>query len=313
MGKVQDFKMKVLVIGGTHKSGTTSLFSYLASHPEISRPFIKQTFFFTSSTFKAARGLRSYSYVRDGLVGFLSYFKKTKSNQWLLDATPDYLYDVGALDALVEVSRKADVKLIFVLRDPVERFISWFKYAKQIHAIPMSMTFKDFYENQVHDFGVHICFNALETGNYSSYLSHWMDRIGKENVHIVGFEDLKTSAHTVMTELCDYLDVEPSFYKNFDFHISNKTKENYHTKLTPIYLNLRNRINYFIGRRQYIAKFVYPFFSSSIRLIRKFRIKPKPNSYNLEEIEDDVLVKIQSYYSLERSKTEELVANKFNW
>lgn len=177
----------------------------------------------------------------------------------------------------------------------------------------MSMTFKDFYENQVHDFGVHICFNALETGNYSSYLSNWMDRIGKENVHIVGFEDLKTSAHTVMTELCDYLDVESSFYKNFDFHISNKTKQNDDTRLTPIYLNLRNRINYFIGRRHNIAKFVYPFLSSSIRIIRKLRIKAKPNPYNLEEIEDDVLVKVQSYYALERSKTEELVANKFNW
>src|SRR5690606_13988215 len=80
-----------LIIIGTNKAGTTSLFDYLENHPEIEGSFVKQTFFFLDKSLQEKLDLGSVYYYNGGLHLFDSYFSD-ENRKYKLEASPDYLY-----------------------------------------------------------------------------------------------------------------------------------------------------------------------------------------------------------------------------
>lgn len=105
-----------LVIGA-QKSGTTSLWHYLSPHPQLCLPRIKEAAFFTVST------------DRDKLAQYMDVlFEDAPEDALLGTVTPDYM--IGEADADVGmVAERIDsflpgVKLVALLRDPIERAVS---------------------------------------------------------------------------------------------------------------------------------------------------------------------------------------------
>ena len=102
------------VIGGTEKSGTTSVFDYLSAHPQVCASSIKETDFFRHGyTGDLAADARRYA----------SYFEHCDSRSLVrLEASPGYLGEAATvaprLRALVP-----EAKVLFILRDPVERLL----------------------------------------------------------------------------------------------------------------------------------------------------------------------------------------------
>jgi len=132
--------MKFIIVAGTNKSGTTSLFNYLAGHPTVTSSSMKQTDFF----------LQENVIFED----YLSFFSREETNSLsLMEASPDYLYNSDAPIKIQECLRGHDVSLVFLLRKPEDRLLSWFKYSKQLFLIPQDMTFSklginaDFYSS----------------------------------------------------------------------------------------------------------------------------------------------------------------------
>lgn len=111
-----------LFIGGVYKAGTTSLFSYLSSHGNIGASSKKELGYFLPIQFgKSLSPLDEY----------LSYFKQLKGSdlRYVMEASPGYIYGGSTIaDAMKDLL--GEFKIIFILREPVERLVSFYNYLK---------------------------------------------------------------------------------------------------------------------------------------------------------------------------------------
>ena len=115
-----------LIIGGTTKAGTGSLFKYISDHPEVCGSNTKETrFFFDQSCYP----LEAFYSLDDGLEKYETFFSHCPEKRFRVEATPDYLYSPSTAQNISNTLQ--DVKLLFILRHPVERLVSWYRFSKQ--------------------------------------------------------------------------------------------------------------------------------------------------------------------------------------
>lgn len=106
------------IIIGTARGGTTSLFNYLSLHPQIEMPVKKEIAFFCT-------------HFRKGLSWYKSHFPVKKDNSIITgEASPYYLSQPKAAERLK--SMFPDVKIIVLLRNPIERAFSSYKNIKKL-------------------------------------------------------------------------------------------------------------------------------------------------------------------------------------
>lgn len=117
----------VLVIG-TQKGGTTSLFNYLVQHPDVLPPLGKELHYFD---FNYARGVSWYR-------GRFPYSRRLRGGRLTLDATPYYMLHPLAPERAARLL--PDVKLIALLRNPVARALSHYQHEVRGGREPLSFT-----------------------------------------------------------------------------------------------------------------------------------------------------------------------------
>lgn len=209
-----------LIVGGTTKAGTTSLFRYLADHPEICGAGLKETRFFLDTNYQLPS---RYRYT-DGLDKYDQFFPSCAGKKLRMEATPDYMY--SAVTASRIRTSLANVKFVFCLRNPVDRLWSWYRYAIQIGKLSAASTFEDYLglqkmPRETTEYIPHL--HALEQGEYARYLSEYVEIFGRENVHIVWFDDLCANPKRVVEKICCFAGADPGYVANYTFDVHNKT------------------------------------------------------------------------------------------
>jgi hypothetical protein len=227
-GHVPDF-----LIVGAQKSATTSVHYYLSQHPKLigSRP--KEVCFFD----------RDENYER-GVSWYKHNFPNTKSllkNHKYFESTPEYLYRTYVAERIHKFN--PDLKIIILLRDPVQRaFSAWsmyktFKNRKNLPlAIVQSYTkekgnnlFDEFYSSsQFPDFKSTVNedirkFNTndqfeepsiVRRGIYYQQVKRYTDLFGKKNILILGFKDvISTTKHSCLNQILQFINLPTSDWK----------------------------------------------------------------------------------------------------
>jgi hypothetical protein len=136
-------KPKLLIIGA-QKAGTTALYYYLAEHPNIALSKDKEIGFFAPELFEdwpehpnhpilcSRKGTdffdpRTYPKAAAWYHSHFPLPHELGRHRITYEATPEYLYYPAAAERIFKYDR--DMKLIAVLRDPVERaFSAWNMY-----------------------------------------------------------------------------------------------------------------------------------------------------------------------------------------
>ena len=212
------------IIGGTEKAGTTSVFDYLNAHPQVCTSSIKETDFFRHDhTGDLAVDARRYA----------SYFEHCNpSSRVVLEASPGYLGEAATvaprLRALVP-----DVKVLFILRDPVERLYSSYNFHRGKLDLPASMSFDDYLKHCL-DYDCRVgepqpsgldpwYLKVLRFGCYVESIAAFRAQLPAEHLKVMFFESLREDAHAFMVELSGYLCIDPGFWSGFEFHKSNVT------------------------------------------------------------------------------------------
>ena len=212
------------VIGGTEKAGTTSVFDYLSAHPQVCTSSIKETDFFRHDfSGELAADARRYG----------SYFAHCNPRSRVrLEASPGYLGEAASvaprLRALVP-----HVKMLFILRDPVERLYSSYNFHRGKLDLPASMTFDDYlshcldYDRRVagvQQFGLDEWYlKVLHFGCYAEFIAAFRSQLPAEQLKVMFFESLRDDPRAFMAELSEYLGIDGSFWSEFTFHKSNVT------------------------------------------------------------------------------------------
>jgi len=114
-----------LVIGA-QKSGTTSLFKYLQRHPELYLPPSKEINFFVNAS-KFPRGLDWY---------IETYFRGADEDKLWGEVCPSY---IGYTSAPANIYANCpDVKLVAILRNPIDRAYSHYRTHPRMVPTPTS-------------------------------------------------------------------------------------------------------------------------------------------------------------------------------
>lgn len=175
------------VVCGAQKSGTTTLFDYMVAHPEIHTASEKEVNFFT---LHYDRGVDWYRQKFSGYCG----------QPVICEATPVYMFDPEVPRRMLSVLG-SELKLIFMLRDPISRAYSNYWYNVSRGAQKPSVSFEAAVETPE---GRE---RYIRKGYYFSHLSVFRQYFAADQIFVCYFEDLREDRDRVLTNLWDFLGV----------------------------------------------------------------------------------------------------------
>jgi len=184
-----------LVIGAA-KAGTTSLYHYLNQHPQIYMSPRKETYFFMSSN--------------NEIENYKALFKEANGEIAIGEATPFYLYNKKSPELIKNCLPQ--VKLIIVLRDPVDRAYSHFLYWRSQGQEPIVDFAKAIREEpiRIRD-GYGINYHYINQGFYAPQLQRYLNLFDSSNIKINLYSDLVKNPSHFVKEIYNFLDVDDSF------------------------------------------------------------------------------------------------------
>lgn len=208
-------------IVGAPKCGTTAMNDYLSQHPEIFIPEMKEIHYFGKDLeikFGALRDEQKY----------LDLFKGSEGHKVRGEASVWYLY---SKTAAAEIHRfNPDAKIIIMLRDPADMLYSQHSeflyngneniedFGQALAAEPERKAGKRIPESA--HFAEGLWYS--ETVKYAAQVQRYVEYFGRENVHIIIFDDFKRDLKGVYRELLTFLGVDPTFAAEFEVINPNK-------------------------------------------------------------------------------------------
>jgi hypothetical protein len=197
-----------LVIAGAPKCGTSSLYFWLAPHPQVCASTVKETFYLADDV---SRFNETLNYQKDGLDGYKRHFKNCEDAEIIFEATAPYIYYNTPLDVLPKLSPVP--KIVFILRDPARRLYSQYTFNKY-----KLKNFQGSFLDYVSLDGAKFSGKHVQKGEYAIYLKKWYDAFGGANIKVLTLEQVVNDKVAAMKELAEWLGIAPSFYDTFDFY-----------------------------------------------------------------------------------------------
>jgi hypothetical protein len=215
-----------LVVAGAPKCGTSSLYFWLAAHPQVAASREKETFFWAPVV---NRFNSRCNHIQHGPEAYESLFSHTAGAKVRFEATAPYIYYSDAWAGLSLLPEKPLV--LFLLREPAARTQSHFLF--ETHRTGrVKGTFKDYIQEP----------HILDHGHYVSYLEQWKSALGAENMIVWQFERVMKNPRQAMQELALRLGIDPAFYEHFGFAVRNETISIRNKKLHKLGLRIQSMI-----------------------------------------------------------------------
>ncbi|MEP6514646.1 sulfotransferase domain-containing protein [Microcoleus vaginatus] len=210
------------IIIGAQKGGTTSLYNYLIQHPQIAPATQKEIHYFDLNFDKTWEW-------------YCSQFPQPPTAENLLtgEASPYYIFHPQVPQRIYDLCPK--VKIIALLRNPVDRAISHYYYYIKIGYETLSLeeaiaaeperlkgeiekllanpTYYS-YEHQHHSY--------LTRGIYADQLPAWMKLFPKSQISIIKSEDLYSNPAKICNSVLEFLDLPPHQLKSYGKHNSSE-------------------------------------------------------------------------------------------
>jgi len=177
------------IIIGTMKGGTTALYYYMASHPDIEPSSIKETNYFS----------KNYD---NGLDWYSSLFKTDR--KYAFEASPSYTKRNRFPDTPGRIhSLLPDIKLIYLLRDPIDRIVSEYShnYAQGRESRPFSEAVLNTNRRKKY----------IQTSSYYFQAEGYMEYFDRSQLLLVESEQLQENPQKVLVEISDFLGISPEF------------------------------------------------------------------------------------------------------
>lgn len=192
------------IIFGVEKSGTTSIYNYLKEHPEIYMSPIKETNFFEKDWENASPEVQAKK--RNGICSLEKYcqlFEAVTDETAIGEVSPNYLFhyqeSVPRIKAVLP-----DVKLIAILRNPVDRAYSdYLMHIRDVIGQPLTLE-EQLKHRPQQSF-------TLRKGLYYEPLKHYFDAFSQENIKIYLYDDLSKDAVELMQDMYSFLNVDSTF------------------------------------------------------------------------------------------------------
>ena len=206
------------IIIGAQKGGTTSLYTYLTQHPQVAPAAQKEIHYFDLQFDKGAEW-------------YYSQFPSSAERGYKVtgEASPYYIFHPHVPQRIYQLC--PEVKLIILLRNPVDRAISHYHHEIKIKC--ESLSFQEAiaseperlkgeiakilasptyysYEHQHHTY--------LSRGIYADQLPAWMKLFPKSQLLILKSEDLYTNPCGIYNSVLEFLGLPPHQLEIYEKH-----------------------------------------------------------------------------------------------
>lgn len=199
------------LIIGTMKGGTTALNDFICKHPDVARSIQKEIHYFSL-------------YPDKGMEWYLSHFPE-KNNRIIGEASPTY-FDVAYTQAIPRLIHefKHDIKLILIIRDPLERAVSHYYHLKNINKINsiIETDINDFfdkpYESMLRqaseaEFYLH---QIIDFSLYARKYLNFKSMFGLDQILTIGAWTLRSNPKETMNLVFDYLGLDRYYDPEFE-------------------------------------------------------------------------------------------------
>lgn len=241
------------LIGGTAKSGTTSLYEYLRQHPQIFMPAEnKEPHYFV------------HGYGIEGWKQYMAFFKDAAGKAAVGEASTWYLYCEESPKWIHAIL--GDIKIIFLLRNPAKRAFSLYvwmlregyedaeTFAEALEREPARMADPSFRNRCPQFYPGYFYFNS---GLYFEQIRRYLDVFGREQVKVCLFEDFVEQPEAVCRDICEFIGVSTDFTPQIDVHNEGRIPAS-----IPLQYFLRTRADRFVrflprhARRRWIKRWM---------------------------------------------------------
>jgi len=172
---------------GAQKSGTSWLYACLYEHPEICAP-IKELHFFSRPRYK------------EGIAWYESHFTRCAEGTKKGEFSTSYLYSTESAARIKE--HYPEVKLIAILRSPLERAYSQYRNAIKAGEVEKETTFAEYVEREE---------SAFAQGRYVEQLMRYDEHFTREQLLVMIYEDIERDPLAFVQEVYRFLGVDDSF------------------------------------------------------------------------------------------------------
>ena len=285
-------QMANLIIAGVNKAGSTSLFRYLSSHPEICGSKDKETCYFLPLL---------YNEPVSSLSSYEEQFTHCSVSKYRMEATPAYVF--GGEKIASEIIRTLGmVKVIIILKNPVDRLTSFFQRKKTTFQLPDEMTLSEYvnrclqYSHEQLERKENQVYTGISLGTYHEYLNPWLQLFGNQ-IKIVFFDDLKKDTRKFMKEVCNWLEIDNLFYDNFEFDVKNRSF-NYRNRLIHRFAVNANNVGQRFWRTNPIIK----------KSVLEVYYKLNGTSFENEDNDEKVIQMLNDYFQPHNKQLQSLLS-----
>ena len=220
--------MPTFIIIGAGKSGTTAIHHYCDQHPEVFMTRIKETNFFELEGQKIHYTkaedpllLNHYPQSVNNLKDYQALYREAEDDVRALGETsPMYLYGKNAPSKIREYV--PDVKLIAILRQPIDRL-----YSRFLHLCRDGDQPTERFEDALNRDTIWWERNDLVTeGFYYTHLKRYFELFDRSQLKVFLYEDLRKDSEQLMVDLFTFIGVDPSFRPSLEteYNVSGKPK-----------------------------------------------------------------------------------------
>lgn len=293
----KNIKLPDFLIVGAAKSGTTSLHYYLKQHPQIFLPKVKELYFFlllNTPPNRVPKWLKKEKHGVSNIGDYAKYFKEAADGQVIGEVEALYLSHFrDTIKNIKEVygQKSKDLKIIAILRNPVER--AWSHFMMNKRDGNESLDFREAIKKEVvkerlksnRDWGV----DYIEVGMYYEQVNAFISEFPQMRVFL--YEELRDDGAQVVKEIFNFVGVDPQFMPNMEtrYNMSGESS----SKLFDYFIVKKNPIKHFL-------KLFFPYeFRSSLKfkafkmILRKKRMPDDIKKDLFERYRNNIL-KLQS-------------------
>ena len=203
-----DRKLDFAIIG-VQKAGTTSFFNYVGQHPQVYMPRFKEMQFFVFDE-EYARGESALD----------PYFKDIGQQPLVGFAHVHMIYFPEVARRLHQ--RNPDMKILAVLRNPIDRAWSayWFARERGTEKLPFEETMALEDQRATGTYQEQSQLTYLRHGHYAEQLQAYADVFGKDRLFVVLNDDLSKNPEPIVRDAIAWLGADPT-QGAFDFERHN--------------------------------------------------------------------------------------------
>jgi hypothetical protein len=233
-------------IVGAPRCGTTAMYEYLKAHPDIFMPSFKEPHYFGADVMGGRKEI-----FKGNESKYLALFADATTEKRLGEASPSYLYSKCAAAEIKQFN--PDSKIIIMLRSPIEVMYSTYYQARYTGTEDLPTFEEALAAEPDRRAGRRISKNAdnnmvglyRDRVRFAEQVQRYFDVFGREEVHVIIFDDFKKGLPTVYRDALTFLDVAPDFRPEFNVvNASRKARSSFIRTLSmnPTLLSIGKRV-----------------------------------------------------------------------